>query len=132
MEYRTHGQKNRYSCLCLFRSFSIFFMDVAFYFFNLAFDFCRFSVVIRFFSSPPQRSMTSDFEGFLYQILSIASFFELNSWGMIRNEVVQFEAWTNKIYLRSKTSLTTWYNDRYTRRRSQMFVQVSTTFFSMS
>ena len=32
--------------------------------FLLAFDFCRFCVVIRFFSSPPQRPMTSDFEGF--------------------------------------------------------------------
>ena len=30
----------------------------------LAFDFCRFCVVIRGFSSPPQRPMTSDFEGF--------------------------------------------------------------------
>ena len=29
----------------------------------LAFDFCRFCVVIRF-SSPPQRPMTSDFEGY--------------------------------------------------------------------
>ena len=39
--------------------------------FFLAFVFCRFCVVIRFFSSPPQWPMTSDFEGFLYQILSI-------------------------------------------------------------
>ena len=31
--------------------------------FFLAFDFCRYCVVIRFFSSPPQRPMTSDFEG---------------------------------------------------------------------
>ena len=30
----------------------------------LAFDFCGFSVVIRGFSSPPQRPMTSDFEAF--------------------------------------------------------------------
>ena len=30
----------------------------------LAFDFCRFCVVIRFFSYRPQRPMTSDFEGF--------------------------------------------------------------------
>ena len=28
------------------------------------FDFCRFCVVIRFFLSPPQRPMTSDFQGF--------------------------------------------------------------------
>ena len=32
--------------------------------FFLAFNFCRFCVVIRDFSSPPQRPMTSDFEGF--------------------------------------------------------------------
>ena len=36
----------------------------------LAFDFCRFCVVI-VFSSLPQRLMNSDFEGFLSQILSI-------------------------------------------------------------
>ena len=30
----------------------------------LAFDFCRFFVVIRFFPSPPQRPMTSNFKGF--------------------------------------------------------------------
>ena len=29
----------------------------------LAFDFCRLCVVIRVFSSPPQRPMTTDFEG---------------------------------------------------------------------
>ena len=29
----------------------------------LAFDFCRFCMVIRVFSSPPQRQMTCDFEG---------------------------------------------------------------------
>jgi len=29
----------------------------------LAFDFCRFCVVIRFFPSPPQWPLTSDFEG---------------------------------------------------------------------
>ena len=32
-----------------------------------------------FFSSPPQRPITSDFEGFLYQILSIILFSYLNS-----------------------------------------------------
>ena len=33
-----------------------------------------------FFSSPPQRPMTSDFKGFLSQILSITLFSYLNSW----------------------------------------------------
>ena len=32
------------------------------------------------FSSPPQRLLTSDFDGFLYQILSIILFSYLNSW----------------------------------------------------
>ena len=36
--------------------------------------------IIWVFSSPPQRPMTSDFEGFLYQILSITLFSYLNSW----------------------------------------------------
>ena len=35
-----------------------------FFLFFLALDFCRFCVVIRVFSSPPQRPMTSDFEAF--------------------------------------------------------------------
>ena len=48
------------------------------FFIFLAFDFCRFCVVIRFLS-PPQRPMTTDFEGFLYQILSITLFSYLNS-----------------------------------------------------
>ena len=43
-------------------------------FFFLAFDFCRSCV----FSSLPQQPMTSDFEGFLSQILSI-TFFVLSS-----------------------------------------------------
>ena len=33
-----------------------------------------------FFSSPPQQPMTSDFEGFLYQILFITFFSYLHSW----------------------------------------------------
>jgi len=43
----------------------------------LAFDFLRGH---SFFSSPPQRPMTSDFEGFQYQISSITLFSYLNSW----------------------------------------------------
>ena len=37
------------------------------------------NVISRVFSSPPQRPMTSDFEGFLYQILSITLFSYLDS-----------------------------------------------------
>ena len=54
---------------------------------NSVFCVCFFSVrllsVLRghsFFSFPPQRPMTSDFEGFLSQILSITLFSYLNSW----------------------------------------------------
>jgi len=36
----------------------------------LAFDFCQFYMIIRFFILP-QRPMTSDFEGILSQILSV-------------------------------------------------------------
>ena len=39
------------------------FYRILFWYF-LAFDFCRFCAVIRVFSFPPQRPMTSDFEGF--------------------------------------------------------------------
>ena len=46
----------------------------------LAIDFCRFCAIIRVFSSPSQQPMTSDFEGFLYQILSITLCSYLNSW----------------------------------------------------
>ena len=49
--------------------------------------FCFFSVRLlsvlcghSVFSSPPQRPMTYDFEGFLYQILSITLFSYLNCW----------------------------------------------------
>ena len=42
-----------------------------------------------FFSSSPQRTMTSDLEGFLYQILSIKLFSYLNSWE--RASIVPFE-----------------------------------------
>ena len=41
--------------------------------------FCQFCVVIRFFSSPSQRPITSDFKGFLHQILSFTLFSYLNS-----------------------------------------------------
>ena len=47
----------------------------------LAFDFCRFCVVIRFCSSPPQRPMTSNFEGIFYpRFYPLQLFLYLNSW----------------------------------------------------
>ena len=55
---------------------SIIFITKHFFLF-LAFEFCLLCVVIVFFT-PPQRPMTSDFEGFLYQILSITLFYFLN------------------------------------------------------
>ena len=44
-----------------------------------------------FFSSTPQRPMTSDIEWFLYQILSIPLFSYLNSWE--RASIFPFECW---------------------------------------
>ena len=43
------------------------------------------------FSSPPQQPMTSDFEGFLYQILSITLLSYLNSWE--RASIFLFKCW---------------------------------------
>ena len=43
------------------------------------------------FSYPPPRPMTSNFEGFLYQILSITLFFYLNSWE--RASIFPFQCW---------------------------------------
>ena len=43
------------------------------------------------FSSPPQWPMTSDFEGYLYQILSITLFSYLNSWE--RASISPFHCW---------------------------------------
>ena len=59
----------------------IYTLLVSFFPFFLSFNFCRFCVVISGFSSQaPQWPMTSDFEGFLYQILSITLFSYLKSW----------------------------------------------------
>ena len=47
----------------------------------LAFDFCRFCVVIRFFPSPPQQPMTSDFERFSIPFfIHYINISYLNSW----------------------------------------------------
>ena len=43
------------------------------------------------FSSPPQRPMTSDFERFLYQILSITLFSYRYSWE--RASIIPFQCW---------------------------------------
>jgi len=48
------------------------------FFLNLAFDFLSVLRGHSVFSSTPQWPMTSDFEGFLYQILSITLFSYLN------------------------------------------------------
>ena len=44
-----------------------------------------------FFSSLPQRPMTSDYEGFLYQMLSITLFSYLNSWE--RASIFPYQCW---------------------------------------
>ena len=53
---------------------------------------CPFCLVIQFFSSPPQRPMTSDFKGFLYQILSIQLLSYLNSWERASISLLMFSA----------------------------------------
>ena len=45
-----------------------------------------------FFSSPPQRPMTSDFEGFLSHILFITLFSYLNSWERASISLLMFSA----------------------------------------
>ena len=65
--------------------------DIVFCFFNFN---VRLLSVLRghsFFSSPPQLPMTSDFEGFLYQILSITFFSYLNYWE--RANIFPFQCW---------------------------------------
>ena len=70
-----------YVYLCLLLSTSVYnntYLSVFFSFFSV-----WLSSVLRghsVFSSPPQRPMTSDFEGFLYQILSITLLSYLNLW----------------------------------------------------
>mgnify|MGYP007091382990 CR=1 FL=1 len=59
--------------------------------FFIAFDFCRFCLVISVFSSASQRPITSDFEWFLYQILSITLFSYLNFWE--RASISLFQCW---------------------------------------
>ena len=57
------------------------------------------------FSSPPQRPMTSDFEGFLYQILSITLFSNVIFWE--RASIFPFQCWvlnkgtTGTIFIKS-------------------------------
>ena len=61
----------------------VWFIYIGYYYFLFFYFSVRLLSVLRghsFFSSPPQRPMTSDFEGFLYQILSITLFVYLNSW----------------------------------------------------
>ena len=57
-------------------------------FFFLTLDFCQFCVVILFFIPA---TMTSNFEGFLCQILTITLFSYLNSWE--RDSIFPFQCW---------------------------------------
>ena len=49
------------------------------------------------FSSPPQRPMTSDFKGFLYQILSITLFSHLISWERASISLFNVECQTREL-----------------------------------
>ena len=80
---------------------SCFFEVVIFF---LAFDFFVGSVWSFVFFIPPQRPMTSDFEGFLYQISSITLFSYLNSWE--RASIFPFQCWL----LNKGTTGTNFYN----------------------
>ena len=63
-----------------FKTYCINYTQSAYY--TLFLDSVRLLSVLRghsVFSSPPQQPMTSDFEGFLYKILSITLFSYLNS-----------------------------------------------------
>ena len=62
----------------------------SFFLFFLAFDFCRSCVVIRFFLSPPQRPMTSDFEGFFIPDCIHYIYFPIL---ILENEPVFFSFW---------------------------------------
>ena len=73
-----------------------------------AFDFCLFCVVIRFSSSPPKRPMTPDFEGFLYQILSITLFSYLISWERASVSLFNVECKTSELLVPFLLSL--WYD----------------------
>ena len=57
----------------------------------LAFDFCRFYVVIRFFHPRHNSKWTPTSKGFLYQILSITLFSYLYSWE--RASISLFQCW---------------------------------------
>ena len=65
----------------------------------LAFDYCRFRVVICLFSSPPQRPMTTDFEGFLSQILSITFQSYLNYWERASISLFNVECETRELHV---------------------------------
>ena len=94
---------------------------------KLAFNFCRFCVIIRFFSSPPQRPMTSDFEEILSQILSI-TFFVLSLF-LRKSQYFPFQCWmpnkgsTGTIFITSLVWRGPWLGiePRTSRTRSQHY-----------
>ena len=92
-------------CIVFLIHYINYILNLRFYFFFLflAFDFCRFWVVIRFFQSQPQRPMTSDFEGFLSQIVSITFLSYLNSPESI--SLFNVECQTRKLLVPFITSL---------------------------
>ena len=65
--------------------------NISLFFFFLAFDFCRFCVVIRFFHPRHNVQWPPTSKDFLYQILSITLFSYLNSWK--RASIFPFQCW---------------------------------------
>ena len=78
---------------------------ISLFFFFLAFDFCWFCVVIRFFHPRHNGQWPPTSKDFLYQILSITLFSYLNSWE--RASIFPFQCWllnkgtTGTIYITS-------------------------------
>ena len=63
------------------------------------------------FSSPPQRPMTSDFEGFLYQILSITIFSYLNSWERASISLFNVECYFYNVFGMTRSLTGDWTQD---------------------
>ena len=95
-----------------------------------------------FISSPPQRPMASDFEGFLYQILSITLFYFLNSWERASISLFNVECQTRElrvpfynVFGMTRPLTGDWTRDlphpRLSRRRCSMHERVSLCMYLM-
>ena len=77
----------------------------------LAFELCRFCMIIRFFHPSHNSQWTSDFKGFQYQILSITLFSYLNSWERVGGILSFWEnlvTWLLRHQMKNKWGLLTY------------------------